>query len=604
MSYFIKVWRQLRNYIQGVAEKKVITSEDRVNKIAFSQEKVNQIEKNLHKPSPKKHEGSLIKAKNFPQSNQNVSNNETFLLPDNLKNSLHEWGQNYSNISFNQEEPSMYQQIYDLLGNDTLKVEIVSKLIHELTNDNKLLSIQLFESLKDFYQRWCRGEFIDAPPENNLPQQKMLQLRELYNTSIGLRQIDVHTGLNVMILLLELHRIAQKHRELKEKIKFSPSGEPDSNQDNFFTSQLLRVINYSDAIAIGNFSNLVGEFLYGNDFSRAYLGDANLIGVNFTGANLSNSYLGDANLTGANLSNADLSFANLGDGNLSGANLSGANLENTDLSGADLSGADLSGANLSNADLSTADLNSAKLDGANLNHTNLTGAILRDAQLNNTDLSHAILFGANLSDTLLEQANLQYADLCRTDLSGANLTYANIKGANISDSILFCTNLKNAILLSTDLSYAKLNGAQLIGSNLQNAILIGADLSGVDSTGAVLNQADLSGVLLSEATLTQADLSNAILLGTDLTSTKLNKAKLNGSNLSCAILNSADLTKANLTYSILTGADLTHANLEEIVWNEQQEWQKVKGLEKAINVPVALQRKIKNIPEPYSKSGE
>jgi hypothetical protein len=60
--------------------------------------------------------------------------------------------------------------------------------------------------------RWCDGEFIDAE-DANLPQMKKKQLREQLpdrENHLGLRQVDVCTGLNVMILLLELHRYAQQ----------------------------------------------------------------------------------------------------------------------------------------------------------------------------------------------------------------------------------------------------------------------------------------------------------------------------------------------------------------------------------------------------------
>ncbi|MHC5832928.1 MAG: pentapeptide repeat-containing protein, partial [Nostoc sp.] len=94
----------------------------------------------------------------------------------------------------------------------------------------------------------CQGEFIDAKPDENLPQKTRLKLAA-QNIAIGLRQVDIYTGLNVLILLLELHRYAQERDELKQKITFYPSSQPDT--DNFFTSQLLRIINYSDALEIG-----------------------------------------------------------------------------------------------------------------------------------------------------------------------------------------------------------------------------------------------------------------------------------------------------------------------------------------------------------------
>ncbi|MFN6568494.1 pentapeptide repeat-containing protein [Dendronalium sp. ChiSLP03b] len=492
-------------------------------------------------------------------------------------------------FSFRVGDRQLHEEIYDVLGNGALTPELVEQVMNLLPQEKTFRPVELFQRLEDFYTRWCRGEFIDAAPSDNLPQKKMMAMLA-QNIAIGLRQVDIYTGLNVLILLLELHRYAQEQGELQQQITFYPSTKPDT--DNFFTSQLLRIINYSDAIEIGNFSNIVGEFLKGCNFSGAYLGDANLTGVNFSGANLSGAYLGDANLTGANFSNAHLTGVNFGDANLSSANFSGANLSSADLSSANFSGANLSSANLHRADFSSADLCSANFQDADLSHTNLSSANLKDSDLSRANLSHAILFGANLSDANLSSINLSYADLCRADLSGANLCQAILNGTNLSDTILFSTNLSDAILMAADLSYAKLNGAKLNYAKLNGAMFLGADLSGVDLSGVILNDADLSGVILNDAILSGADLTDAILFGTDLSYSNLSSANLSGSNLTGAILNGADLSHTNLSYAILSGADLSDANLEEMTWGEKQQWENVKGLETAVNVPEALKQQL------------
>jgi hypothetical protein len=77
--------------------------------------------------------------------------------------------------------------------------------------------VELFQRLEDFYLRWCEGEFIDMLPES-LPQKKMRLLRDQLKTQeLGQRQIDIYAGLNVMILLLELHRYGQRHLNSKTK---------------------------------------------------------------------------------------------------------------------------------------------------------------------------------------------------------------------------------------------------------------------------------------------------------------------------------------------------------------------------------------------------
>lgn len=493
-----------------------------------------------------------------------------------------------SGFCFRVCDRQMHEEIYDLLGNGALKPEIVSQLM-ELVVGQKIRPELLFWRLEDFYHRWCQGEFIDGTPDDNLPQKTMLKLAA-QNIAIGLRQVDIYTGLNVLILLLELHRYAQERDQFKQKIIFYPSAQPDT--DNFFTSQLLRIINYSDALEIGNFSSIVGQFLKGGNFKGAYLGDANLTGADFRGADLSLAYLGDANLTGVNFSGANLNGANLGDANLSGANLSGANLTGADLGSTNLSGANLSCANLSRADLNRADLSSTNLNRADLNRADLNRTDLSSANFSHADLSNAILFGANLSEANLRSANLNHADLCRADLSGADLSHAILNGTNLSDTILFSTNLSDAILIAADLSYAKLNGAKLNDARLNGAMFLGADLSGVDLSRVILNEADLSGVILSEADLSGADLTDAILFGTDFSYANLNSANLSGSNLSGAILNGADLSHSNLSYAILGGADLSDANMEEMTWGKKQQWEGVRGLETAVNVPEALKEEL------------
>jgi hypothetical protein len=141
----------------------------------------------------------------------------------------------------------MDKQIYDLLGYGNLTPEIVDYLRGLWAENSELDLVRLFERLQDFYLRWCDGEFIDAPPEKeNLPLFKMRLLRsncQSETLTLGLRQVDVYTGLNVMILLLELHRYAKTKDELKDKIAFYPCGQPDT--EKFDPERLLCIIGYS-----------------------------------------------------------------------------------------------------------------------------------------------------------------------------------------------------------------------------------------------------------------------------------------------------------------------------------------------------------------------
>ncbi|MGK7902994.1 MAG: NACHT domain-containing NTPase, partial [Hormoscilla sp.] len=150
-----------------------------------------------------------------------------FLCADRLKESIIEWTElGKKRKKFDIPEEQLHWEIYDLLGYGALTPEIVEYLMGLLTASEEFRPVELFERLNDFYFRWCDGEFIDAPPEN-LPQKKMRQLRE-QGIQLGQRQVDVYAGLNVMILLLELHRYGQEREDLKDKIVFYLCGEPNS----------------------------------------------------------------------------------------------------------------------------------------------------------------------------------------------------------------------------------------------------------------------------------------------------------------------------------------------------------------------------------------
>ncbi|MEH2071364.1 MAG: pentapeptide repeat-containing protein [Nostoc sp.] len=349
----------------------------------------------------------------------------------------------------------MDKQIYDLLGYGNLTREIVEYLMGLLAESSEFHDVerlcQLFQRLEHFYFRWCDGEFIDAD-DVNLPQMKKKQLREQVperENHLGLRQVDVCTGLNVMILLLELHRYAQTENNLKDKISFHPCGKYNTPQ--FDSECLLRIIGYSHCLGLFAFRDSLRLFFSSANFSNAYLNRADLSFAN----------LRDANLSSANLSRANLSFANLRDANLRDANFISANL-----SSVNLSSASLSNANLSNANLSDANLTDANFSGGNLSETNLSRANLSRANLSRANLSSANLSRANLRDT-----NFRGANFSRANLRGVNLTSANLRGADLRDADLRDADLRGADLRGADLRDADLSGANFICANLSSANL-------------------------------------------------------------------------------------------------------------------------------------
>ena len=341
-----------------------------------------------------------------------------FLCAERMAESLWEWTQKTGKRrkTYVVSTKEMEWQIYDLFGYGALTPEVVGYLTPLLIQSQPDFVV-LFERLNDFYLRWSDGEFIEST-EETLPQRKGRQLKK------GQREVDIYTGLNVLILLLELHRYGQSQEELKDKVAFHPCGQPDT--EYFDKERLLRSIGYSDCLGIFSFGPLVRKFL-----SYANLSYANLSYANLSYANLSYADLRYAKLHKADLHRADLSYANLSNTNLSNTNLSYANLSYANLSYAKLSNTNLHKANFCNADLSYADLSYADLIKADLSYADLTDADLSYADLTDADLSYA-----DLSYTYLPSTYLSYTYLPNTYLSNADLSNVDLSNSNLSSADL------------------------------------------------------------------------------------------------------------------------------------------------------------------------
>ncbi|MEA5472395.1 pentapeptide repeat-containing protein, partial [Spirulina sp. 06S082] len=238
-----------------------------------------------------------------------------FLCAKRIVESLEEWIETKQRRrGFNLNDENLAWEIYDLLGFGELTPEIVEYLLGLLMEIENFGYSILFQRLENFYECWCDGEYIDAPPNENYPQKKMLNLQEQIadrDRFLGLRQVDVYTGLNVMILLLELHRYGQQKEALKNKIHFYPCGKPNDEGKLEDNTKLLKSIGYSACIGAFGFLNTAGKYLTGANLTGANLAGANLTGVNLAGANLAGANLTGANLAGANLAGADLTGSDL-----------------------------------------------------------------------------------------------------------------------------------------------------------------------------------------------------------------------------------------------------------------------------------------------------
>ncbi|MGB3199305.1 MAG: pentapeptide repeat-containing protein [Nodosilinea sp.] len=294
-----------------------------------------------------------------------------FLCAERIVKSLIAWCQTGRNREYDILDPEFHWGLYDILGCNVLTREIVEYLTVLLTKHENFCPGLLHKRLYDFYWRWSDGEFIDGPPEN-LPQRKMRSLQnQLFNSwkRLGQRQVDSYVGLNVMVLLLELHRYGLHMKgEFPHKVKgklcssyhFHPCKSPFSVfhcGESLHEIRLLNIINMSRCISDCEFEIVVGPHLNYADLSDIYLYNT----VSF-----------EVNLSGSDLSGSDLSRAQISLSNLSGADISKADLSNADLMNSDLSGAILRGAHLSNANLMGADVRYADLTGATLSDSSTT----------------------------------------------------------------------------------------------------------------------------------------------------------------------------------------------------------------------------------------
>lgn len=283
-----------------------------------------------------------------------------YLCAGRIKESLADWAQpGIRRQEFYIPTEQMDWEIYDLLGFGGLTPEIVEyitayfDLCSEQFDAEKI--VRLFKRLEHFYVRWCDGEFIDAPPEN-LPQKKMRLLKEQLpdrEKPLGQRQVDVSTGLNVMILLLELNRYAHNRDELKEQIIFYPSGKlPKDASEEDLTLRLFRVIHYASCLDdVWSFMGIIKSFFAHAKLARAFFGHINFRRFNFSSADFEKAVLSRAFFINANLASANFKGANLIGALFIRANLESANLENTNLHYVIFEGANLRNANLGFADL-------------------------------------------------------------------------------------------------------------------------------------------------------------------------------------------------------------------------------------------------------------
>lgn len=292
-----------------------------------------------------------------------------FLCAEKIKDILSLWSERFEKReqSFCIDKSKLIEQAYDTFGFGPLSPEVMSFLVGLLTSELKKIQITnreqefkneiktVFERLERFFDSWCAGDFIDdfraSFPLRTIQKSNLPSLKQ--------RQVDIYTGLNILILLLEINKITAFD------LNFRFCRDVDSVDGKI---KLSKVISYCRVLGASTFIDVMGKFMSGAPLQDLYLRRADLRGATLNEANLSNADLCRADLTEANLENC---IAH-------NIYLRGADLKGVGLMNAKLINADLCRAYLLNADLREANLFKASLKGANLEGANLENAILKN----------------------------------------------------------------------------------------------------------------------------------------------------------------------------------------------------------------------------------
>jgi hypothetical protein len=361
-----------------------------------------------------------------------------------MQQSIEKWAKwNNDDEDYQIQIDQFEKEIYDVFGYGGLTPEIVEYLfgLLKISPNSTSTLINLFKRLETFYQNWCNGKFINAHG-TTFSQTKMRELKEQLPTKqkyLGINNIEIFTVLNVLILLLELHRFSQTSDALRGQLDFHPCGRCKENNELKDSTRLLRIIGLSFCLGIDGFTKTIGSFLSGADLSGA-----DLSGVDLSGANLSKTILRQVHLTEANLSKANLSDSDMCRCDLTGANLHEAVLKNTYLRSADcrnakfdkanLEGIDLCRAYLYNTDFSNVNFLNASVRNANLGATNFQNADFTNLNWNvDTNWFHSKGLHQIKNPPVELSNNLDYQD--GVELSKA---YEMIEQGNISNAITKC----------------------------------------------------------------------------------------------------------------------------------------------------------------------
>jgi uncharacterized protein YjbI with pentapeptide repeats len=188
-------------------------------------------------------------------------------------------------------------------------------------------------------------------------------------------------------------------------------------------------------------SDLRGLKLTGSQMEKCIFLRVDVTGVDFSGASLNASVFLETKGKASLFRSTDLTNVRFVQGcDFEAADFTGACLDKANLRGSRLSGCDFTRARLDDADLSECDLRSAKL----------YRAVARKTRFDKADLSNAIMTSVNAMN-----ASLQRANICGTDLRGANLFQVDLARVHADGR----TNLTGALTKKVRLYPRKVQGA-------------------------------------------------------------------------------------------------------------------------------------------------
>ncbi|MGJ5673216.1 MAG: hypothetical protein ACR9NN_06325 [Nostochopsis sp.] len=116
MAILYQVWKRLITYVRRIEEQEISNLMGVKLEGDFTLVKLNNTQNNLIE----------------------------LLLPEKLQHNLQEWTKTSNKLNFQVSDRQLAENIYDLLGNTALKVEVVEAVMHRLVTSKNFRPVLLF----------------------------------------------------------------------------------------------------------------------------------------------------------------------------------------------------------------------------------------------------------------------------------------------------------------------------------------------------------------------------------------------------------------------------------------------------------------------------